>query len=43
VWLHALTAVCTPEQWAAYRPIARAAMPQDIWAAIMAEVPSLGA
>jgi len=43
VWLHALKAVCTPEQWAAYRPIARAATPAAVWAMIVAEVPSLEA
>jgi hypothetical protein len=41
VWVHALKAVCTPEQWAAYLPIARAAAPPSIWAIIIAEVPSL--
>jgi hypothetical protein len=43
VWVHALKAVCSPEQWAAYVPIARAAAPPSIWAIIVAEVPSLEA
>jgi len=43
VWVHALKAVCSPEQWAAYLPIARAAAPPSVWAAIVAEVPSLEA
>ena len=43
VWVHALKAVCSPEQWAAYLPIARAAAPPSIWASIVAEVPSLEA
>ncbi len=43
VWVHALKAVCSPEQWAAYLPIARTAAPPSIWAAILAEVPSLEA
>ena len=43
VWVHALKAVCSPEQWAAYLPIARAAAPPSIWAIIVAEVPSLEA
>lgn len=41
VWVHALKAVCSPEQWAAYLPIARAAAPPSIWAIVVAEVPSL--
>jgi len=43
VWVHALKTVCSPEQWAAYLPIARAAAPPSIWAIIVAEVPSLEA
>jgi hypothetical protein len=43
VWLHALKAVCTPAQWAAFLPVARAAAPPAIWAAVIAEVPSLEA
>jgi hypothetical protein len=43
VWVHALKAVCSPEQWAAYLPIARAAAPPSIWAIIVADVPSLEA
>lgn len=41
VWVHALKAVCSPEQWAAYLPIARAAATASVWAAVVAEVPSL--
>ena len=41
VFVHALKTVCSPEQWAAYLPIARAAAPPAIWATIVAEVPSL--
>jgi hypothetical protein len=41
VFLHSLKTVCSPEQWAAYQPIARAAAPPAIWAAIVEEVPSL--
>ena len=43
VWVHALKSVCSPEQWAAYLPVARAAAPPSIWAIIVAEVPSLEA
>jgi len=43
VWVHALKTVCSPEQWAAYLPIARAAAPAPLWASIVAEVPSLEA
>jgi len=43
VWVHALKAVCSPEQWAAYLPIARDAAPPSVWASIVAEVPSLEA
>lgn len=42
VWVHALKAVCSSEQWATYLPIARAAAPPPAWALIVAEVPSLG-
>ena len=41
VWAHALKAVCSPEQWAAYLPIVRAAATPSVWAAVVAEVPSL--
>ena len=41
VWLHSLKSVTTPEQWAAFLPVARAAAPAAVWAAIVAEVPSL--
>ena len=43
VWLHSLKAVCSPAQWAAYLPVARAAAPPAIWAGVIAEVPSLEA
>jgi len=43
VWLHSLKTICTPAQWAQYLPIARAAAPADVWAAVVAEVPSLEA
>ena len=41
VFLHSLKSVCSPAQWAVYLPIARAAAPPSIWAAVVAEVPSL--
>jgi len=41
VWVHALKSVCTREQWADYLPVARAAAAPSVWAAIVAEVPSL--
>jgi hypothetical protein len=41
VFLHSLKSVCTREQWQRYLPIARAAAPADIWAGVLAEVPSL--
>ena len=43
VWVQALKAVCSPEQWTAYLPVARTAVPPSIWAIIVAEVPSLEA
>ena len=43
VWLHSLKSVTTPEEWAAFLPLARAAAPTTVWAAIVAEVPSLEA
>jgi hypothetical protein len=43
VWVHSLKTVCSPEQWAAYLPIARAAASPSMWAIIVAEVPSLDA
>jgi hypothetical protein len=42
VFVHALQAVCTPAQWARYRPLARQAAGPAVWAAVVAEVPSLG-
>lgn len=41
VFVHALSAVCTPEQWQRYLPIAREAAGPQIWAGVVAEVPSL--
>lgn len=43
VFVHALKTVCTPEQWARYGPIARSITPPEVWAAVVAEVPSLAA
>ena len=41
VWVQALKAVCSPGQWAAYLPVARAAASPAVWSIIVAEVPSL--
>jgi hypothetical protein len=41
VFVHALKSVCTPGQWARYLPLARQAAPADVWAGVLAEVPSL--
>ena len=43
VFVHALKTVCTPTQWAQYLPVARNAAPPEIWAGVLAEVPSLEA
>jgi hypothetical protein len=43
VFMHALKALCTPTQWAKYGPVARQAMAPEIWAGVVAEVPSLDA
>lgn len=43
VFVHALKTICTPDQWAQYLPVARRAAPPEIWAAVVAEVPSLEA
>jgi hemerythrin HHE cation binding domain-containing protein len=43
VFVHSLKTVCTPAQWAQYLPVARSAAPPEIWAAVVAEVPSLEA
>lgn len=43
VFVHALKTVCTPAQWVHYLPVARRAAPREIWAAVLAEVPSLEA
>jgi hypothetical protein len=41
VFVHALKAVCTPSQWADYLPLARGAATPEVWAGVIAEVPSL--
>jgi hypothetical protein len=41
VFVHALKTVCTPAQWATYLPVARGAAPTEVWASVIAEVPSL--
>jgi hypothetical protein len=41
VFVHVLKTLCTPAQWADYLPVVRAAAPPDIWASVIAEVPSL--
>jgi len=41
VFVHALKTICTPAQWVHYLPVARQAAPPAIWAAVLAEVPSL--
>lgn len=41
VFVHALKTLCTPTQWTQYLPVASAAATPDIWASIVAEVPSL--
>ncbi|WP_284617645.1 hemerythrin domain-containing protein [Aquabacterium humicola] len=41
VFVQALKAVCKPDQWRRYLPIARAAAAPGIWAGVLAEVPSL--
>ena len=41
VFVHALKTVCTPARWASYLPVVRTAAPPDIWAGVVAEVPSL--
>ncbi|HSW07719.1 hypothetical protein [Aquabacterium sp.] len=43
VFVQALKAVCTPAQWAQYLPLARRAAPPEVWAGVLAEVPSLEA
>ena len=43
VFVHVLKTVCTPTQWAHYGPVARKAAAREIWAAVVAEVPSLEA
>ncbi|MBP6903558.1 MAG: hemerythrin domain-containing protein [Burkholderiaceae bacterium] len=43
VFVHALQTLCTPAQWARYRPLACAAAAPGVWAAVLAEVPSLEA
>ena len=41
VFVHALKTLCTPAQWAHYLPVARGAAPPEIWAGVIADVPSL--
>jgi hypothetical protein len=41
VFLHSLKTVCTPAQWARVQPLARQAALPAVWAAVVAEVPSL--
>ena len=41
VFLHSLKTVCTAAQWAQYGAVARAAAPAEVWAGVVAEVPSL--
>jgi len=41
VFVQALKAVCTTEQWARYLPVARGAALPTVWAAVLTEVPSL--
>jgi len=43
VFVHSLKTVCTPSQWARYLPVARNAARPEIWAGVLAEVPSLEA
>ena len=43
VFVHALKTVCTSTQWSQYLPVARNAAPPEIWAGVLAEVPSLEA
>ena len=41
VFVHSLKTICTPAQWRQYLPVARNAAPPEIWAGVLAEVPSL--
>jgi hypothetical protein len=43
VFVHSLKTVCTPAQWAHYLPVARNAARPEVWAGVLAEVPSLEA
>jgi hypothetical protein len=43
VFAHALKTLCTPTQWADYLPVVRRSASPDIWASVIAEVPSLEA
>ena len=43
VFVHSLKTVCTPGQWAQLLPVARRAAGPAVWAAVVAEVPSLEA
>lgn len=41
VFVHSLKTVCTPAQWAQLLPTVRGAAGAQVWAAVVAEVPSL--
>jgi hypothetical protein len=41
VFLHSLKTICAPAQWTQYLPVARRSVPPNIWAGVIAEVPSL--
>jgi hypothetical protein len=43
VFVHSLKTVCTPAQWALLLPTVRSAAGVQVWAAVVAEVPSLEA
>ena len=43
VFVHSLKTLCTPAQWAQYLPVARRAARPEVWAGVLAEVPSLEA
>ena len=41
VFVHSLKTICTPAQWTQYLPVVCNAAPPEIWAGVLAEVPSL--
>ena len=43
VFVHSLKTICTTAQWTQYLPVVRDAAPPEIWAGVLAEVPSLQA